>query len=190
MVDDQHLARVRAAQNAFYAAWRPEERPVIATVRCVEARDGHNWENWRDRLRDALTWVYPVPQKFYYETELIDLAHGVGDQFGHLPFHEVRGRPPSGGSPARTGRLRPLGHRLRASTRRFWSSPSARIGIREGRATYTSACSTGFSMSAASSAATQASSVWPRAAECSIARTVSSRIPVRDVSSHMLSTQA
>ncbi len=67
MVDDQHLARVRAAQNAFYAAWRPEERPVIATVRYVEARDGHNWENLRDRLRDALTWVYPVPQKFYYE---------------------------------------------------------------------------------------------------------------------------
>ena len=27
----------------------------------VEARDGHNWENWRDRLRDALTWVFPGP---------------------------------------------------------------------------------------------------------------------------------
>jgi enterochelin esterase family protein len=37
------------------------------TVRYVEARDGHNWENWRDRLRDALSWVYPGPQKFYYE---------------------------------------------------------------------------------------------------------------------------
>jgi len=37
------------------------------TVRYVEARDGHNWENWRDRLRDALTWIYPGPQKFYYE---------------------------------------------------------------------------------------------------------------------------
>ena len=36
-------------------------------VRYVEARDGHNWENWRDRLRDALTWIYPGPQKFYYE---------------------------------------------------------------------------------------------------------------------------
>ena len=36
-------------------------------VRYVEARDGHNWENWRDRLRDALSWVYPGPQKFYYE---------------------------------------------------------------------------------------------------------------------------
>jgi enterochelin esterase-like enzyme len=30
-------------------------------VRYVEARDGHTWENWRDRLRDALTWVYPGP---------------------------------------------------------------------------------------------------------------------------------
>jgi enterochelin esterase-like enzyme len=28
-------------------------------VRYVEARDGHTWENWRDRLRDALTWVSP-----------------------------------------------------------------------------------------------------------------------------------
>ena len=37
------------------------------TVRYVEARDGHNWENWRDQLRDALSWVYPGPQKFYYE---------------------------------------------------------------------------------------------------------------------------
>ena len=37
------------------------------TVRYVEARDGHNWENWRDRLRDALTLIYPGPQKFYYE---------------------------------------------------------------------------------------------------------------------------
>jgi enterochelin esterase-like enzyme len=36
-------------------------------VRFVEARDGHNWENWRDRLRDALSWVYPGPQKLYYE---------------------------------------------------------------------------------------------------------------------------
>jgi enterochelin esterase-like enzyme len=36
-------------------------------VRYTEARDGHSWENWRDRLRDALSWVYPGPQKLYYE---------------------------------------------------------------------------------------------------------------------------
>jgi len=31
-------------------------------VRYVEVRDGHSWENWRDRLRDALSWVYPGPK--------------------------------------------------------------------------------------------------------------------------------
>jgi enterochelin esterase family protein len=36
-------------------------------VRYVEARDGHNWENWRDRLRDGLTWLHPGDQKFVYE---------------------------------------------------------------------------------------------------------------------------
>jgi enterochelin esterase family protein len=30
-------------------------------VRYVEARDGHNWENWRDRLRDGLSWLLPGP---------------------------------------------------------------------------------------------------------------------------------
>jgi len=38
-----------------------------AAVRFVETRDGHNWENWRDGLRDALSWVYPGPQKLVYE---------------------------------------------------------------------------------------------------------------------------
>ena len=36
-------------------------------VRFVETRDGHNWENWRDSLRDALSWTYPGPQKLVYE---------------------------------------------------------------------------------------------------------------------------
>jgi hypothetical protein len=36
-------------------------------VRYVEPRDGHSWENWRDRLRDALSWTYPGPQKLVYE---------------------------------------------------------------------------------------------------------------------------
>ena len=30
-------------------------------VKMVEARDGHNWENWRDRLRDGLSWLFPGP---------------------------------------------------------------------------------------------------------------------------------
>jgi enterochelin esterase-like enzyme len=37
------------------------------TVRYVEARDGHSWENWRDRLREGLSWIFPGQQKFYYE---------------------------------------------------------------------------------------------------------------------------
>jgi enterochelin esterase family protein len=36
-------------------------------VRYVEARDGHNWENWRDRLREALSWLMPGPLLHVYE---------------------------------------------------------------------------------------------------------------------------
>jgi enterochelin esterase-like enzyme len=36
-------------------------------VRYVEARDGHSWEDWRDRLREGLSWIFPGPQKFFYE---------------------------------------------------------------------------------------------------------------------------
>ena len=36
-------------------------------VRYVEARDGHNWENWRDRLREALAWLFPGPLWMVYE---------------------------------------------------------------------------------------------------------------------------
>ena len=38
-----------------------------AAVRYIEAYDGHSWENWRDRLRDGLSWIYPGPQKLVYE---------------------------------------------------------------------------------------------------------------------------
>jgi enterochelin esterase family protein len=36
-------------------------------VRYREARDGHNWENWRDRLRDGLSWLFPGPIGLVYE---------------------------------------------------------------------------------------------------------------------------
>jgi enterochelin esterase family protein len=36
-------------------------------VRFVESRDGHNWENWRDRLREGLSWLFPGPLMFVYE---------------------------------------------------------------------------------------------------------------------------
>lgn len=36
-------------------------------VRFEEARDAHNWENWRDRLRSGLSWLYPGPLWMVYE---------------------------------------------------------------------------------------------------------------------------
>jgi enterochelin esterase family protein len=36
-------------------------------VRYVEAQDGHNWENWRDRLREGLSWLFPGPLWMVYE---------------------------------------------------------------------------------------------------------------------------
>jgi len=45
----------------------PVFRNTGMRVRYVEARDGHNWENWRDRLRDGLSWIFPGPQKYVYE---------------------------------------------------------------------------------------------------------------------------
>ena len=36
-------------------------------VRYSEARDGHNWENWRDRLRDGLSWLFPGALWLFYE---------------------------------------------------------------------------------------------------------------------------
>jgi len=36
-------------------------------VRYVEARDGHNWEAWRDQLREGLSWLFPGPLWMVYE---------------------------------------------------------------------------------------------------------------------------
>jgi len=36
-------------------------------VRYSEVRDGHNWENWRDRLREGLAWLFPGPLWMVYE---------------------------------------------------------------------------------------------------------------------------
>jgi enterochelin esterase family protein len=44
--------------------------PVLqrtSEVRYFESRDGHNWENWRDRMRDALSWLLPGPLWMVYE---------------------------------------------------------------------------------------------------------------------------
>lgn len=36
-------------------------------VRFEEVRDAHNWENWRDRLRSALSWLFPGPNWVVYD---------------------------------------------------------------------------------------------------------------------------
>jgi enterochelin esterase family protein len=36
-------------------------------LRYTESRDGHNWENWRDRLREGLSWLFPGPLLMVYE---------------------------------------------------------------------------------------------------------------------------
>jgi enterochelin esterase family protein len=36
-------------------------------VRYVEPKDGHNWGNWRDRLREGLSWLFPGPLWMVYE---------------------------------------------------------------------------------------------------------------------------
>jgi len=45
----------------------PALRRAGVPVRFVEAQDGHNWICWRDRLREALTWLYPGHLWMYYE---------------------------------------------------------------------------------------------------------------------------
>ena len=45
----------------------PQLQATGMEVRYVEARDGHNWENWRDRLREGLSWLFPGPLWMVYE---------------------------------------------------------------------------------------------------------------------------
>jgi len=41
------------------------ERTGMA-IRYAESPDGHNWENWRDRLRDGLSFLFPGPLWWVY----------------------------------------------------------------------------------------------------------------------------
>lgn len=45
--------------------------PVLQSQKMMvnfeEARDAHNWENWRDRLRSGMTWLFPGPLWMVYE---------------------------------------------------------------------------------------------------------------------------
>ena len=72
-------APIRVAEKVFvscgqYESLIYENRSLVpllsATgmdIRYVESRDGHNWENWRDRLREGLSWLFPGPLWMVYE---------------------------------------------------------------------------------------------------------------------------
>ena len=51
----------------YNRAMLPVLQGTGATVRMSEDQDGHNWENWRDRLRAGLTWLFPGPLWMVYE---------------------------------------------------------------------------------------------------------------------------
>ncbi len=42
------------------------ERMMRFELRVVEALDGHNWINWRDRLLDGLGWLFPGEARLIY----------------------------------------------------------------------------------------------------------------------------
>lgn len=44
----------------------PLLRTTGMNIRYVEARDGHNWEAWRDRLRAGLSYLFPGPMWWVY----------------------------------------------------------------------------------------------------------------------------
>ncbi len=52
---------------AYNRAMLPVLQGTGAEVRLSEDQDGHNWENWRDRLRTGLTWLFPGPYWMVYE---------------------------------------------------------------------------------------------------------------------------
>lgn len=45
----------------------PDLQSKGVDLRFEEARDAHNWENWRDRLRIGLSWLMPGPAWLVYE---------------------------------------------------------------------------------------------------------------------------
>ena len=59
-----------------YGAFEPLAEPdramvevleqMTAKLRVVEALDGHNWINWRDRLLDGLGWLFPGESRLIY----------------------------------------------------------------------------------------------------------------------------
>jgi enterochelin esterase-like enzyme len=69
----------RPAERVFlscglYESRIHENRSLLAVlqaaqvnVRYVESKDGHNWGNWRDLMREGLSWLFPGPLWMVYE---------------------------------------------------------------------------------------------------------------------------
>ncbi len=71
-------SRLVEAHANFERRWCPVTRKAVAKQRSEIARllemseavviaGGHNWENWRDRLREGLSWLFPGPLWMVYE---------------------------------------------------------------------------------------------------------------------------
>ncbi len=72
--DPRHPADKIFVSCGIYESLIYENRSLVPVLqaakldlRYVEARDGHNWENWRDRLREGLSWLFPGPLWMVYE---------------------------------------------------------------------------------------------------------------------------
>ncbi|MFT7465619.1 MAG: enterochelin esterase-like enzyme [Pseudohongiellaceae bacterium] len=78
-INEYRHAPVRCAEQVFvscgvFESLIYENRSLIPVlqstgmnVRYVESHDGHNWENWRDRLRTGLSWLFPGPLWLVYD---------------------------------------------------------------------------------------------------------------------------
>ncbi len=64
-VSDRGLRMI--AKSASNRSMVPLFQSTGARARFAEARDGHNWECWRDRLREGLSWLFPGPLWMVYE---------------------------------------------------------------------------------------------------------------------------
>jgi enterochelin esterase family protein len=51
----------------FNRSMAPMLQETGMSVKFREANDGHNWENWRDRLHEGLTTLFPGPLWMVYE---------------------------------------------------------------------------------------------------------------------------
>jgi len=70
-IDRFRSAPIRAEDRVFLSCgeYEPpvhENRAMLPVlqdagmeVRYMEARDGHNWQNWRNRLQEGLSWLFP-----------------------------------------------------------------------------------------------------------------------------------